>query len=188
MPDSLVPLGLSVLVIATQIGLGIILLLLGLKRFFKKTESVNALLSFWTKHAISIAFLISVVSTVGSLYFSEIEHLAPCTLCWYQRICMYPQVLLLGAGLYLKDKNVKAYVIPLALIGFLIAAYHVYLQTLGIIEACRIGDVSCAVVTNQYFGFVTIPLMSLTAFASILALLFLSHSQPAKKRIQQNKK
>ncbi|MEM7737254.1 MAG: disulfide bond formation protein B, partial [Deinococcota bacterium] len=36
-----------------------------------------------------MAWLIALVATAGSLYFSEVRNFIPCTFCWYQRILMY---------------------------------------------------------------------------------------------------
>jgi disulfide bond formation protein DsbB len=127
------------------------------------------------------AWLIALVATLGSLYFSEIWGLAPCKLCWEQRIFMYPLVFILAVGIWRREKRLEEYVLPLALIGTLIAAYHniLYYQAnflYGVNEfaltSCA-GGVSC---TNQqiaWFGFVTIPFLSLLAFLMIVGLLWL---------------
>lgn len=118
----------------------------------------------------------SLVATVGSLYFSEVMRLPPCALCWYQRIFMYPLVLILAVGIGGSDPRVRWYALPLALIGFAVAAYHNLLYYNVIPEGfgtCSLG-VSCTVRQVELFGFVGIPQMSLTAFTVILALLLLS--------------
>ncbi|HVE57162.1 MAG TPA: disulfide oxidoreductase [Pyrinomonadaceae bacterium] len=121
------------------------------------------------------AWVIALVATVGSLFFSEVMLLPPCVLCWYQRIAMYPLVVVLGVGIILGDRRVKFYALPVALAGLAVAVYHNLLYY-GIlpesIAPCTQG-VSCTSVQLEWLGFITIPLMSLTAFILItLNLLF----------------
>src|SRR3989344_2591817 len=81
-------------------------------------------MEFLKKNSLYIAWAMALMGTVGSLYFSEIRDFAPCQLCWYQRIVMYPLVLVIGAGIILKDRNVFYYAFPLAAIGTLIGVYQ----------------------------------------------------------------
>ena len=124
------------------------------------------------RHPIGWAWGVALTAMAGSLYFSEVVGFAPCVLCWYQRIAMYPLVFVLGAGLWLRDPGVWRFAIPLPIIGFLIAAYHVALQYQPALELipCESG-VPC---TGRYmaaFGFVSIPVMAGAAFLLITALL-----------------
>lgn len=115
------------------------------------------------------AFVVSLVATLGSLYFSEVLKLPPCVLCWYQRIFMYPLVAILAVGIMLKDKKVHLYVLPLSIIGLFIALYHNLLYYHIIPEStdpCVTG-VSCTIKLIEWFGFLTIPLLSLTSFIVI---------------------
>jgi disulfide bond formation protein DsbB len=129
-----------------------------------------------------LAFIFSLFALVGSLFFSEIAKFAPCLLCWYQRICMYPLVLILGIGYFKKDKGVVKYAIPLSIIGLLIGTYHytiqmieTYFHTLppSLVPCGTIGmTASC---THNFFligGFITIPFMSMATFLMITSLLF----------------
>ncbi len=116
---------------------------------------------------------ISTLSVFGSLYFSEIMHLAPCKLCWWQRICMYPIAVIMSVAILKKDKKAFMYVLPLSIFGSLLAFYHTLLQA-GIIKetliSCTIdGAVSCANKQINWFGFMTIPFMSMVAFLGITA-------------------
>lgn len=115
----------------------------------------------------------ALVATLGSLYFSEVMHLPPCVLCWYQRIAMYPLVVILGVGLFLRERRIRLYALPLSLIGFGIALYHNLLYY-GIlpesIQPCTSG-VSCTSRQIEWLGFITIPLLSLVAFSVISAAL-----------------
>lgn len=121
------------------------------------------------------AWIIALIATVGSLFFSEVMQLPPCVLCWYQRIAMYPLVLIIGAGIIMRDSRLKFYALPLALVGLAVSIYHNLLYY-GIlpesIAPCTQG-ISCTTVQLQCFGFITIPLMALTAFVLVsLCLLF----------------
>jgi disulfide bond formation protein DsbB len=122
-----------------------------------------------------VAWTQALVATGGSLYFSEVMHFPPCALCWYQRIMMYPLVLILAAGILLRDPRLRVYVLPVSGLGLLIALYH-NLLTYNVIPTeivpCSAG-VSCLTRWINWFGFVTIPLLSLTAFAVItLCMIF----------------
>lgn len=120
------------------------------------------------------AWLVATASTLGALFFSEVMELPPCLLCWYQRIFMFPLVLLLPPGLFPFDPKVARYALPLAAVGWLIALAHVLLVA-GVIPQsaapCRQG-VPCSDVQIEWLGFLNIPLLSLVAFSTILALLF----------------
>jgi len=119
-----------------------------------------------------ISFLISLGATLGSLYFGEVLKYPPCTLCWYQRICMYPLVFIFGAALWTEDENFLKYSLPLTKVGVLIAVYHNLLYY-GIIPEsitpCTQG-VSCTSKQIELLGFITIPLMSLLSFTSLTIL------------------
>jgi len=122
-------------------------------------------------------WLIASVAALGSLFFSEVMGHPPCVLCWYQRICMYPLVLILPAGLFPFDRNIVRYALPLALLGALIAVFHLLLVAGFIPENIKpcIQGIPCTEVQIVWFGFVTIPLLSAMAFLLISALLVLTH-------------
>ena len=128
------------------------------------------------------AWLIALVATVGSLFFSEVMQLPPCVLCWYQRIAMYPLVLIIGIGIVARDgERMKIYALPVCLIGLAISVYHNLLYY-GIlpesIAPCTEG-ISCTSRQIEWLGFITIPLLALAAFTGLaLCLLFY---QPEKK-------
>lgn len=120
-----------------------------------------------------VAWLIALVAMLMSLFFGEIMKLPPCTLCWYQRICLYPLVAVIGVGIVLRDEGVVAYAMPLVLAGLGLAVYHNLLYYGVIPEAlspCMEG-VSCRERQIEWLGFITIPLMALLAFGSILGSL-----------------
>ncbi len=122
-----------------------------------------------------IALAQALAATLGSLYFSEIKHYTPCVLCWYQRILMYPLVLIITVGILRKDKKLYQYVFPLSILGWFIALYHNLLQWRILPEAvapCTLSG-TCTVRYTGYFGFITIPLMSLTAFTVINVCMYI---------------
>ena len=128
------------------------------------------------------AWLLAAVAMAGSLFFSYIMGFAPCVLCWYQRICLFPLVLILARGLFPFDRGVVKYALPLAVVGWLIAAYH-NLIYFGIVpenlSPCSQG-VSCSEEYVKLLGFLSIPLMALLALSAITALLvLLQRREPA---------
>ncbi len=136
-----------------------------------------------TAHAawllIFAAWLVATASMLGALFFGEIMHLSPCVLCWWQRICMFPLVVILPAGLFPLDLKVVRYTLPLAVGGWLFALFHVLLMA-GVIpedlKPCTRG-IPCSEKVIEWFGFVTIPLLSLLAFSAVIAFLFMAHSR-----------
>ena len=118
-------------------------------------------------------WLIASISTLGALFFSEIMELPPCVLCWYQRIFMFPLVLLLPVGLFPFDARVVRYALPLALAGWLVSLFQVLLVVGLIPEAIRpcTQGVPCSEVQIEWLGFVNIPLLSFIAFSTMNALL-----------------
>ncbi len=134
----------------------------------RSSTSVNDLLPY-------AAWIIALLSAAGSLFFSEVMDLPPCVLCWYQRIAMYPLVLIIGIGIITEDPRWKVYALPLALLGLALALYH-NLVYYGIIPEsltpCTQG-VSCSERQIEWFGFITIPLMGLAAFLVMSAILLI---------------
>jgi disulfide bond formation protein DsbB len=135
-----------------------------------------------TPTLIFAAWLLATLSALGALFMSEIMNLAPCVLCWYQRIFMFPLVLILALGLFPFDPKVTRYALPLAFIGLLVAGFHVLL-TMGIIPEslapCRQG-IPCKTIQIEWFGFVTIPLLSFLAFFVINGLLLAAYRSSSK--------
>lgn len=119
-------------------------------------------------------WFIALVSTLGSLFFSEVMQFPPCVLCWYQRIAMYPLVLIFTVGVFRRLEAIFDFATPLVSLGWFIALYHNLLHY-GIIpesaSPCLEG-VSCSTVFINWLGFITIPMLSFTAFSILLVLLF----------------
>ena len=142
-----------------------------------KTQAVD---SSWL--LIFGCWLIATISTLGSLFFSEVMELVPCVLCWYQRIFMFPLVIILLVGLFPLDKNVVKYALPIAVIGLLFTVYH-GLLFFGFIpenlQPCSQG-ISCADDSMVLFGFLPIPLLSLTSYIIMIALLLKTRNRICK--------
>ena len=119
------------------------------------------------------AFVVATTATLGSLYLSEIADFVPCTLCWYQRIAMYPLVPLLGIAAWRRDHGIDLYAAVLAFGGAVIAAYHYLIQTFPSLDSGSCNPlVPCTAAYIRQFEFITIPYMALSAFSLILALLW----------------
>ena len=129
------------------------------------------------------AFAVALVATLGSLFFSEVQHFLPCILCWYQRSVMYPLVLILAVGILRRDKNVALYVLPLSIVGMAIGIYHnlLYYSILPESVAPCVSGVSCTTRYIQWLGFITIPLLALTAFTIITILMTVYYQRTTKK-------
>ncbi len=135
----------------------------------------------FSPHAYAFAFLVSLTATLGSLFFSEVAKFQPCILCWYQRIMMYPQSILFYLAVIRNEKVLTPYLIVLNTIGAVIATYHYLIQrlpTMNILPCQAAGEVSCTKGYTLYFGYITIPLMALTAF--LLNIIFLSFAKKTK--------
>ncbi|MGJ7919375.1 disulfide oxidoreductase [Neobacillus sp. LXY-4] len=122
-----------------------------------------------------IAWGTSVIAMFGSLFFSEIQKFEPCELCWYQRILMYPMVIILGAAVIRKDYKISFYTMMLSAIGACISLYHYSLQKIPFMadHAVSCGRIPCTGQYINWFGFVTIPFLALVGFVIIFSCSFL---------------
>lgn len=134
----------------------------------------NPLMTFFSRHAFVVAWLIALGGAIFSLVYSDGVGFEPCELCWYQRIFLYPIVVILGIAMWKKDESVRDYVLGLSGIGALIAAFHYYGQMFnpGALPCEAIDGVSaCAQRFFVTFGYITIPMMSFSAFFLIISLM-----------------
>ena len=126
---------------------------------------------FMGKHATTLAFLVSLAAVIGSLYYSEIAGFEPCVLCWWQRVFLYPLVIIFGMALWKKTASAFLYAVPLVLGAALIAAYQSYVYLGGAsLLSCTALDGACSKIYVMAFGYITIPAMSLTVSLYILLL------------------
>lgn len=129
---------------------------------------------FIRENGLHFAWVVALIATLGSLYFSEIMKFYPCKLCWYQRILMYPQVILLGIAAVRRDYKQTIYVLPMTVWGAGISTYHILIQK-GILfkeGGAGCGPIPCDVEYIHWLGFITIPMLALTAFVIISVLCF----------------
>ena len=124
-------------------------------------------------YAVAGAWIVATACTLGSLYLSEIAHLVPCRLCWYQRIAMYPLVVLLGIAAVRVDlRGARRYAIPLAVVGAVISTYHYQLERFPNQPTLSCGlEVPCSVPVVNVWGFASVPFMALSGFLLIATLL-----------------
>jgi disulfide bond formation protein DsbB len=123
------------------------------------------------------AFVVAALAMAGSLYFSEIAHFEPCRLCWYQRIAMYPLVVILGIAAWRRDVGVRRYAVPLAAIGAVISTYHYALEWFPWLDSgvCSV-TLPCTLVWFRELGFISLPYLALSAFLLIIALLWVARA------------
>lgn len=143
------------------------------------------IIRFFGKNAVVFSFIVAVIATFGSLFYSEIAGYEPCKLCWFQRILMYPQVILLGLALW-KKRYLNYQSIVLSIMGAIIAGYH-YLLQVGFapvsLPCSAVGySGACSQRFVMQFGYITIPMMAFTAFI-LIAIFFTARSSRKNLKI-----
>lgn len=130
---------------------------------------------FTEKYGLYFAWLIALIALMVSLYASVMLQMPVCDLCWYQRICIYPLVVILGIAAYCSDVGIIKYAIPLAIIGALFALYQ-YLEQMipgfAPIALCGVGGPDCSQIHFKWLGFITFPFVSLIGCLGIIFFLF----------------
>lgn len=135
----------------------------------------------WLKrNSMRIIFVVSFLATLASLFYSKIMMYTPCELCWYQRILMYPLVIISGFSLLKASKQVKQIILSMASIGAFISAYQYFTQITDTSTFCGIGATDCSAKIVFTFGYMSIPLMALTAFVIVIFVTLLSASKKRK--------
>ncbi len=155
-----------------------------------RSTAAAALVAAADDAALWVAFLVAATATAGSLYFSEVADYVPCRLCWFQRIAMYPLVVILLVAALRGDRSVRWYVVPLAAIGAAVSTYHYAIEWRPSLEggACGVGP-SCADIWFRELGFVTLAFMALCAFLTILVLVAVPgrHRHPHRHRPKETR-
>jgi disulfide bond formation protein DsbB len=130
---------------------------------------------------LQLAFVVALVSTLGSLWLSEGANFTPCRLCWYQRIAMYPMAVILGIAAFRRDVKVRIYALPVVAIGASISVWHILIERFPSLESSTSCDPAnpCSLIWTKRFGYLTIPTMALSAFVLIATLLLLSKESDA---------
>ena len=154
------------LTLLAHILIAIFLLLKSISSFNPFKKYYETLKKTIRKQGMKLALITSFVATLGSLFYSEIAGFDPCVLCWYQRIFMYVLPIIALTAIYYKDKKAKRYILPISIIGGLTAFYHIIVQLTPRVT-CTLQGVDCSIISTIGFGYITIPVMSLTAFIMI---------------------
>jgi disulfide bond formation protein DsbB len=167
---------LAVLGVAGQVVL-VVLAVAGLLALVGERRLLDAVRHAAWGYELWLAFLVSASATAGSLFYSEIAGYVPCELCWFQRICMYPLSILTLLMALANDHRAARYLLPLPIVGGGLAFYHMLVER-GVVaqtEACTISAPGgCATKWIDYFGYMTIPTITFTAFALVFAFLVLA--------------
>lgn len=168
----------STLTLVMNIGIIFYLLYLLSKKFTRQTisfwENITRLLK---KHALLFTFILAAAATIGSLLYSEVLGYIPCKLCWFQRIFMYPQAIFLAIAWKKKEEKILFYSLILSTIGGLIAAYHYLSQRIDFSTQCGTNAVDCTLRYVFHYGYITIPMMAVTAFLGIIIISLLKHEK-----------
>ena len=124
-----------------------------------------------------LAFAVAVTCTLGSLYYSEFAHFVPCRLCWYQRICMYPLVVILGVGAWKRAPFTRLTALPFIICGLGVSTWHFLVERFPTIEGTSCGtEIKCSVPWFTEMGFVTLAFMCLSGMALIATLLLVDRA------------
>jgi disulfide bond formation protein DsbB len=158
---------------ATVVVIGAFLLWIAARLSSRAADMRDALLDSVAGYELWLAFGVAVIATLGSLYLSEIAHLTPCKLCWFQRIFMYPLVVVLGVAAWRRDASVRLTTMLLAWIGAAIAVYHYTIQRYPSLGggSCD-ASAPCSAAYIWQWDFISIPFMAASAFGLILVLMF----------------
>ena len=130
--------------------------------------------------ALPVGTLIALGATLGSLYYSEVAGYPPCTLCWYQRIAIYPQVVVLGVAAWRRDREVWRTSVPLALIGIAFSVWHIVIEQVPSLAGPCDPSNPCTILWVEEFGFLTIPTMALVTGAALIATTLLARTDPVR--------
>jgi disulfide bond formation protein DsbB len=141
---------------------------------FEWPENIQKIVEKLRVYSIEISLGLAVIATAGSLCLSNFLKWEPCRLCWFQRIFMYPIAVISGSALFLGNSDLKDYAMPLALIGAPMALYHGVIQRFEQFTSagCSVTAVSCSTEYTFHYGYITIPVMALTAFLVIIFVLW----------------
>jgi disulfide bond formation protein DsbB len=123
--------------------------------------------------SVVFAWIVATVATLGSLYYSEHAGFVPCELCWYQRILMYPLVIVLGVAALRRDRTVWITALVFVVLGAPLSLYHWLVERVPAFEESS----SCSALTPcsapwfEKLGFVTLAWMAMSAFLLIGVLM-----------------
>jgi disulfide bond formation protein DsbB len=158
----------------------LIMILLGFLLIFLIFSNSKNLLKFslfFRKNGILLGVGVSFSAVFGSLLYSEYFLLIPCNLCWYQRIFMYPQALILLVALIKKSKETFYYILPFSIGAVSISGYHYLTQLSAVSAVCTQGATDCAARYFTYLGFITMPFMSMIVSIIIFLLVLITRKK-----------
>ncbi|HEX6422601.1 MAG TPA: disulfide bond formation protein B [Acidimicrobiales bacterium] len=169
----------ALLALAAQAGAATVGVTLAARRLAPAARWPRAVLAAVGPTALVLAASVAIVATLGSLYYSEVADFPPCRLCWFQRIGMYPLALILAVAAWRRDRQVRWYALPLAVVGGAVSIYHIVIERYPSLEsgACELTN-PCSTIWVEEFGYLTIPTMALSGFALIALLLVLPEETP----------
>lgn len=178
---------LWILATLTLLADGIIVaaLILYIAERLKITNLFSKTRIFFRPHQYMLSFTLTLVAMLGSLFFSEVAKFAPCILCWFQRIAVYPQPFLLYTAIARDERVITPYLIVLNIAGIIISLYHNFILYFPRSEFfnCEVGgQISCTKNFFLYFGYITIPMMCLTALVLNLLILTLLSKPDSKTK------
>ena len=168
-------LGLGAIILQILSVLALLLLFFGPKK--------NRFLDYIDKHFLALSFLISLFASVFPLVYSEIINFPPCTLCWWQRVFMFSTLFLFSTALWDRDRKVIRYAVSLLSAGFLVSVYQNFFYYFGESSGlpCDASGISCYQrLVSEFGGYISIPMLALTAFFSLLTLLAIAHFYPRR--------
>lgn len=156
----------------TVLAMAIVVLAWGAALFGRTNSTLAQLTSDLDKVGVVLAWMVATTCMVGSLYFSEVANYEPCRLCWYQRVCMYSLAIILLVAVIRRSRDVVPYAVALALVGSCISIYHYLVEWYPSLESdvCDI-NVPCTTVWFRRFGFISLPLMALVGFVTVISVL-----------------
>lgn len=162
----------TILAILAPAGILLSLGVFGALAFPRGRDALRKMFAGHARDLLVWAAGVAFIATLGSLYLSDIVGFVPCSLCWYQRIAMYPLWVILGVAFWRNEPAAWVFALPLPIIGVLISAYHVMVQYRPNLEvaACT-GGIPCSARYLLVYGFVSIPVMAGSAFLFVAACL-----------------
>ena len=159
--------------LATLIGIIVLVVWLLVLIYAHFTNKRIKLFTVISEYALSLGFLVTLGGAFLTLFYSQVLGYEPCELCWFQRIFLYPQVILFGMAWFKKDMKILPYILGLSLVGEFIAIYHHALQMgYDLYKPCStaVFAVSCAKPSFIEYGFVSFPFMAVVLFGFLIAL------------------
>lgn len=161
--------------LATIIGVAVLVVFIGYSAYMSYSKKNSVIIDTLSKYILPLGFLVTFFGMFLTLFYSEVLHYAPCDLCWYQRVFLYPQVFIFAYAWYKKDISILPYTLILSILGFVIATYHHLLQMgYDVYKPCSTAlfAVDCAKPSFIEFGFVTFPFMAVVLFGFLGLLSF----------------